>query len=144
MDLLSEISIKMACAELVARYCRAVNAWNLDEFTALFTEDGVWKRPGQPPMNGRAGIREFMESQPRNRVLRHVNGAVFVEVVDLDHARVWSQTTVYEASGTVEAPAPLEGPDMVVEYQDEHVRRDGAWRINRRDTAVVFKRGPPR
>jgi len=53
---------------------------------------------------------------------------------------VWSQTTVYDTAGTTEVPATLLGPDMVVEYRDEHVFRDGAWRIARRDTTVVFRR----
>jgi len=140
MDSLLEIEIKLACADLVTRYCRAVNAWNLDDFTALFAEDGVWLRPGEIPMNSRAEIRAFMETQPVERVLRHVNGAVHVEVVDADHARAWSQTTVYETSGTTRIPAPLAGPAMVVEYSDEHVRRNGVWMIARRDTTVVFKR----
>ncbi len=81
-----------------------------------------------------------MKSQPVDRVLRHVNGGVRVEVLDAERTRVWSQTTVYDTAGTTEIPAPLFGPDMVVEYRDEHILRDGEWRIARRDTTVVFRR----
>jgi uncharacterized protein (TIGR02246 family) len=137
---LAELLTKQACAELVSRYAQAVNAWDIDAFVSLFVEDGVWQRPGQAPLRGRQEIRAFMESQPVDRVLRHVNGGVLVEVLDAERARVWSQTTVYDTGGTTEVPAPLLGPDMVVEYRDEHILRNGDWRIARRDTTVVFRR----
>jgi uncharacterized protein (TIGR02246 family) len=142
LDPLAELVVKQACADVVTRYARAVNAWDLDAFVELFMEDGVWQRPGQAPMRGHAQIRAFMESQPVDRVLRHVNGGVHVEVVDAGRARVWSQTTVYDTFGTTVLPVPLAGPDMVVEYLDEQVRHDGRWRIARRDTTVVFRREP--
>jgi uncharacterized protein (TIGR02246 family) len=137
---LAELLAKQACAELVTRYAQAVNAWDIDAFVSLFVEDGIWQRPGQAPLRGRQDIRAFMESQPVDRVLRHVNGGVQVEVLDPERARVWSQTTVYDTAGTTEVPALMLGPDMVVEYRDEHVLRNGDWRIARRDTTVVFRR----
>jgi uncharacterized protein (TIGR02246 family) len=137
---LAELLAKQACVELVTRYAEAVNAWDIDAFVSLFVEDGIWQRPGQAPLRGRQEIRAFMESQPVDRVLRHVNGGVRVEVLDAERTRVWSQTTVYDTAGTTEVPAPLLGPDMVVEYRDEHILRNGEWRIARRDTTVVFRR----
>ena len=137
---LAELLAKQACAELVTRYAQAVNDWDIDAFVALFVQDAVWQRPGQPPLRGRPEIRSFMEAQPVDRVIRHVNGAVRVEVLDAEHTRAWSQTTVYDTTGTTEIPAQLLGPDMIVEYRDEHVLDDGVWRIGRRDTTVVFRR----
>src|ERR1700722_6748074 len=106
-DALAQLLAKQACAELVTRYAEAVNAWDLDAFVSLFVEDGIWQRPGQAPLRGRKEIRAFMEAQPVDRVLRHVNGGVRVEVLDAELTRVRSQTTVYDTAGTTEVPAPL-------------------------------------
>jgi hypothetical protein len=97
-------------------------------------------------LHGHAAIRNFMEAQPTNRVLRHVNGGILIEPLDEQRARAWSQTTVYEDRGTIVVPARVGAPDMVVEYRDRLVRQGDRWLIARRDTTVVFAaRGlPPR
>jgi len=138
MDELVELGIKVACTELVTRYCLAVNRWDLDAYLSVWTDDGVWQRPVGASMQGRAEIRTFMESMPRNRVLRHINGCNLVEVVDEDHATGWSQTVVYETVGTTETPAQLQLPTMVVEYVDHFERRGRDWLIARRDTSWIF------
>lgn len=56
-------------------------------------------------MHGRSEIRADMESQPRDRVLRDVNGASWAEVIDDDHARGWSQAVVYDTVGSPEIPS---------------------------------------
>ncbi len=141
MDELQSLVIRAACTDVITRYAMAVNAWDLDAFTALFTPDAVWQRPGVAPYNGRDEIRAFMASQPTqaDRTMRHVNGGILVEPIDADHATAWSQTTVYDTSPAAALPAPLMC-DMVVEYRDRFVRLDGQWLIERRDTTVVFKR----
>jgi uncharacterized protein (TIGR02246 family) len=137
------LAVVAAVTDVVTRYARAVNQWDLDAFVALFTEDAVWQRPGTDELRGHRAIRAFMESQPTERVLRHVNGGCLVEPVDQTRARAWSQTTVYEVLGTTGVPAPLAGPQLVVEYDDQLVVVSGRWRIARRDTTVVFRAGPP-
>ena len=141
MELIERIEAERACAEVIVRYAIAVNEWDLDAFVGLFAEDGVWERPSSPPMCGRAAIRAFMVSQPTERVLRHVNGGLLVEVLDERTATAWSQTTVYESPPAESLPAPLSGPDMVVEYRDRLSKVDDRWLIARRDTTVVFKAG---
>lgn len=135
------LTIKAACCEVITRYAMAVNDWDLDRFVALFTPDAVWQRPGVAPLSGHDEIRAFMKSQPApaDRVLRHVNGGMVVDVIDADHATGWSQTTVYDARPASALPAPLVGADMIVEYRDRFVRRD-RWLIARRDTTVVYRR----
>lgn len=131
--------IEHDCASVVNRYGLAVCRWDLDTFVALSTDDAVWQRPAVAPMAGHAQIRAFMDSQPppAERVMRHVQGGIVVDVIDEDHARVSSQTTVYSAPpGPL--PVPIALPDMVVEYEDKMVRTPEGWRIRRRDTTVVF------
>jgi len=138
MDRMTEMSIKMACADLVTRYAMAFNRWDLDAFVGLFTENAVWQRPVNAPLCGHAEIRAFMEGLPHEQVARHVNGASWAEVVDDDHAQGWSQTVVYQTEGTRTTPARLQLPTMVVEYVDEYARRGDEWLFSRRDTSWVF------
>ena len=142
MDALERLVAQQACTDVVTRYAVAVNAWDLDAFVSLFTPDAVWQRPRFPELRGHAAIRAFMDSlpTPAERVLRHVNGGVLVELIDDTTATVWSQTTVYESGPVAELPAPLKA-DLVVEYRDRMVKIEGAWLISRRDTTQVFKAG---
>jgi SnoaL-like domain len=138
MDRLTELSVKQACLDLVTRYAMAVNRWDLDAYLEVWAADAVWQRPESPAMHGHAEIRAYMESQPRDRVLRHVNGASWAEVIDDDHARGWSQTVVYDTVGSSDIPSRIELPTMVVEYVDEYERHGDQWLISRRDTTWVF------
>jgi uncharacterized protein (TIGR02246 family) len=138
---MEEMAAKQACIELVARYAIAVNTRDIEGFVRLFTVDGQWDRPGGHSMHGREEIRAFIDyalPDPTMRTLRHVNGAVLVEIVDENTATTWSQTTVYDTAKGGGLPAPLAGPDQVVEYRDRMVRRDDSWLIALRDTTVVF------
>jgi uncharacterized protein (TIGR02246 family) len=141
LDTVTELSIKMACRDLVTRYAMAFNRGDLDAFVALFSEDAVWHRP-VGTLHGPAEIRAFMESLPQEQVARHVNGASWAEPIDEDHARGWSQTVVYQTAGTRETPARLELPTMIAEYVDEYVRHGDDWRFSRRDTSWVFLSDP--
>jgi ketosteroid isomerase-like protein len=126
------------CAKLLVRYSRAVNERDIDAFVALFTEDAVWQRPQVPPLIGHEQIHAFMDSQPRERVIRHVNGGALVTVEDAGSASAFSQTTVYEALGSRDLPARLQGPLMIVEYRDRLVKRQDRWLIQRRETTIAM------
>jgi hypothetical protein len=132
-------AIEHECASVVNRYGLAVCRWDLDGFVSLFTPDAIWQRPGVAPLVGHTAIRSFMDSQPGpdDRVMRHVQGGVVVDVVDDHCARVYSQTSVYSAP---KAPLPVASsvPAMVVEYEDRMVCAAERWLIARRDTTVVF------
>ena len=138
MDDVSELVIKAKCTELVTRYCKAVNHTDDEDFLAVWTEDCVWNRPVGAPMHGRAQIQAWLDQRVLDRVMRHVNGASLVKVVDDRHARGWSQTVVYGVAGTMELPARMELPTMVVEYEDWYELRGDEWLIARRDTTWVF------
>jgi ketosteroid isomerase-like protein len=139
MDQLDRIAAERACERLVARYALAANDWDVEAFVALFTPDAVWQRPNVPALNGHAEIRAFMLDQPSGRTIRHVNGLCMVTVADDGQsATSISQTTVYDTPACTTIPAPLRGPDMVVEYRDRLVCGDGAWTFARRDTTVIF------
>lgn len=139
MDRLARIEAERACERLVARYALAVNEWDLDAFVSLFVPEATWQRPGVPAYHGLAEIRAFMEAQPAERTLRHVNGLCVVTLAeDGESATAISQTTVYDTPLRGALPVRLTQPDMVVEYRDRMVKRGGEWFFIRRETTQVF------
>jgi uncharacterized protein (TIGR02246 family) len=131
-------AIQTACAMLVARYGHLADQREHRAFSEVFAPDGEWIRPGMH-MRGREEIFRFMESRPPQALTRHVVGSIDIEVIDADHARGLSYTTVYrERDFTGKLPVPLRQPEMVVDYRDDYLRIDGRWHIARRQTAVVF------
>ena len=140
MDTLTRLTIRQECADLVARYAKAVNDCDPDTFVSLFAEDATWQRPKADLMSGHREIREFITDQlSRERLLQHVNGSVLVDIEDENNATGWNQTTVYRVLGA-RAPLPLTGtiPEMVVEYRDRYKRIGDLWRFAHRDTTVLF------
>ena len=141
MDAVDQLVAKQACAEVIARYARAVNERDVEGFVHLFTEDASWNRPGAHSMVGHDEIRDFIDyalPDPAERTLRHVNGATLIELVDDDTATSWSQTIVYDTPEGGQYPVSLPGPDMIVEHRDRLVRQGDQWLIALRDTTVLF------
>lgn len=139
MDLRLQLEIEALCTRTVNRYAVAVGERDHQEFANLFTEDGIWQRPGQAAMTGRAEIKAFMDRIEADMLIRHVNGSIRVDAIDSDNAKTISYTTVYNCEKYSEGIAPMGGPDYVVEYRDVMRRVGGAFLIARRDTRVVFR-----
>lgn len=130
--------IQTACAMLVARYAHLADQREHRAFAELFTPDGEWIRPGMH-MRGREEIFRFMDARPAQALTRHVVGSIFIEALDVDHARGVSYTTVYrERNFQGRLPVPLTQPEMVVDYHDDYVRIHGRWHIAKRQASVVF------
>jgi hypothetical protein len=139
MDALKRLEIEMACHAIVNRYALYAGEQDLDAFVGLFTEDGVWTRPGME-MRGRAEMKAFMAQPDLPRPFRHVNGTAVMDAIDEDNAKGVSYTSVYNApKGYREGIIPMTGPDYIVEYRDRYRRIDGRWYIARRDTTVLFR-----
>jgi len=139
MDFNAMLQIEAACIRTLNRYAIAVGERDHATFASLFTEDGIWQRPQQKPMNGRAEIKAFMDGQGPTTLVRHVNGSVRIDVVDDGEARSISYTTVYNAENFSGGVAPMTGPDYVVEYRDIFRRIGVEWLIARRDTFLILR-----
>lgn len=134
-----DLEVELRCTRTLNRYAIAVGQGDHAAFVALFCEDGVWQRPGQPQLAGRAAIRAFMEGLDPNQMVRHVNGSVRIDRTGADTAQGISYTTVYNAPGRTGMFAPMQGPDYVVEYHDSFRRVGDDWLIERRDTFIVLR-----
>lgn len=140
MDRSKRLEIEQICLSILSRYAVAVGDRDFDAFVQLFTEDGIWHRPGSPEMKGHEDIRAFMvKNRPADTVCRHVNGTAQIDVVDEDSATGISYTTVYNYENHKGGIAPMKGPDYVVEYRDQFRRVGEDWFIARRDTTLIFR-----
>ena len=88
MDIHDELTIETLCTRTLNRYAIAAGEHDYAGFSALFTEGGEWRRPGQEPLIGRDQIHTFIQSAlPDDMLVRHVNGSVRVDVVSETEAR---------------------------------------------------------
>jgi len=138
LDAAQTATIQIACMALVARYCHCADLRLHKEFSELFAPEGEWIRPGMH-MKSRDDILRFMDARSPKAMTRHVCGSIHIEVVDADHARGFSYTTVYREPD-YKGPdiSPRVVPEMVVDYRDDYVRIDGRWHFGKRHTTVVF------
>jgi hypothetical protein len=117
---MNALLVEAACRRLAVAYGRCIDIYDDEGVIALFTSEGVWNRPGQQPLRGRAAIRRFLAGRDRSTLMRHVMSNFQVDVIGASHARGLSYWTGYIAlhHGS-SAQATARGPFSVGEYHDE-------------------------
>lgn len=125
---LIELADRLAIAELIHEYCRALDAMDLDRLAALFTEHCVVDYGPGPGMRseGRAALRADLERMWRWARTSHHSSGVQVRFDRDGHASATSYVLAWH-----------ERPDgttatMMGQYHDELVRGAHGWRISRR------------
>ena len=116
---------RQAIAEVLARYCDALDRMDLDALAALFTDDcAVSYGPDEKLRSrGSAALRTSLERMWRWKRTSHHLSNVIVEFDDADHARAKSYVLAWHerTDGTT---ATVFG-----QYRDRLVREGGRWRI---------------
>lgn len=142
-DVLRESQDRAAIQGLMWRYVRALDSFNGDAYTAVFTEDGQFRSGNQGVTQGRAALKKMVDDLKKSREERAAKGEPvppmnhmipnsYIEFVDADHARYHSYwMTVFGASGPETQPRIAASGRGV----DEVVRVDGEWLIQSRDVA---------
>jgi SnoaL-like domain len=117
-----------AIHDLYARYAVYFDEGRVDEYTALFTLDGEFQRPGQPILRGHDEIADMARQRmDRSPGIRHL-----VTNILIDPAPDGAVGTAY----TLVLRAGEDGLLRVLNagmYRDELVRREGRWQFRRRD-----------
>ena len=121
---------RLEIAEVIARYCYAIDQRRWDGFVELFTEDcrldfgevmGVFE--------GRDGLRRFTTTMSGlDLVMRHYTTNVVVRG-EGERARADSYVLAITGSGAGRSQA-------TGRYEDELVKRDGRWRIHVRRAII--------
>jgi len=142
VDDLREYKDRTEIQELMWRYVRALDSFNVNAYVEVFTEDGQF-RSGQNETKGHKALRDMIEELKKAREERAANGTPsppmnhmiansYIEFIDTDHARFHSYwMTVFGANGP-ESPPRIAASGRGI---DELVRVDGKWLIQSRDVA---------
>ena len=136
MDALEELIAKEAIRDLLARYPMAFDDRDWGAWEALWTEDLVFVVDGVP-IEGLAAVREFMVGcLPHDYVSKHLCGPSVIEI-DPDGETAHARTDVVWIAANYDN-------QIVARYVDTIVKRDGRWRISRREEIPVpYRAGPP-
>ena len=127
-----------ACRRLSIAFANGIDGRRYDEVAALFTEDGVLNRQGQP-ITGRGALRAWMDTRPAGIVTRHVCSNFEARQVSPDLAHGFTLFTFHRASGRDEEDGlPMAGPSSIGEWADQFRLTPEGWRIARRDIRVVM------
>ncbi len=129
---------RLALQELAFRYARGVDRRDYGAFVALFTEDGVLCGPGysmRGPLEIERGIRRIEQYEATQHCVHN-------QLVEVAGDRAQGET--YCVARHLYSRAGVRRKlDMGVRYQDEFVRRAGAWRIARRELVLDWTQDLP-
>ena len=114
---------RIAIAELMARYCRAIDLGRWDEFETFFTEDcRLDFGSAMGAFDGLAGVRRFVDTMKGlGLFMRHYTTNVIIEGTG-EVAR--AEAYVLAITGPVDGRLETTG-----RYEDEFVKVGGRWLI---------------
>jgi len=118
----------VAIANLLARYCIALDEDDIDTWVALFTPDAAYEVYGRT-WRGPDGLRKMMGAAPGGL---HLGGPPVIEMIGADHARTRQNLLFVERTSGI-ARRSL--------YTDELRRTEDGWRIVKRRCQFIVADG---
>jgi ketosteroid isomerase-like protein len=126
MNPLERLLAEADITRVVTRYALLNDDCDFDAVAALFTQDGVLRRPsGGEPIRGRAAILEAFRARPP-RTSRHVISNVLVDLQSAGEAICRSTMLLYSAPPG-ELPAKALHPALLGGFEDRLVQQGAAW-----------------
>jgi 3-phenylpropionate/cinnamic acid dioxygenase small subunit len=132
---IDRLESRHAMRDLVTDYCRGFDQRDFDRFLAIWWEDCTWNiGPPFGVFEGHAGIHKAVKEilWPVWRESHHLTSNLQVEFTGLD-----------EACGECDVDCMGALMDDSVQmisatYRDRFTRRDGVWKIQRRDVVIHY------
>ena len=123
------MSAHEAIRRLLAIYGQLLDSHRLDDWGGLFTPDAVFRVYGNAIEGREAIMKEIGGMQPpANLPVKHGTLAPVIDLLDDDHARVWTDLVAF---GTTEDGSI--GTATIARYHDRVERGDdGRWRFRER------------
>jgi 3-phenylpropionate/cinnamic acid dioxygenase small subunit len=121
--------------DLVTDYCRGFDQRNFDRFLAIWWEDCTWNiGPPFGVFEGHAGIQTAVQEilWPVWRESHHLTSNLQVEFTGLDEAR--GECDVDCMGALMDDSVQM----ISATYRDHFTRRDGVWKIQRRDVVIHY------
>jgi ketosteroid isomerase-like protein len=131
---------RLALSDLVHRYAAYVDAGDVDDVMALFTDDAVMVVPEPPDRLGpvvehhRDRIPEAMAALAgMTRTVHEIVGEVYDATADPDQARGAVKGVAHHVMTAADGPS-----DVVwrLRYGDDYRRTDDGWRFARRELTI--------
>jgi ketosteroid isomerase-like protein len=121
--------------DLVTDYCRGFDQRNFDRFLAIWWEDCTWNiGPPFGVFEGHAGIQKAVQEilWPVWRESHHLTSNLQVEFTGLDEAH--GECDVDCMGALMDDSVQM----ISATYRDHFTRRDGVWKIQRRDVVIHY------
>jgi ketosteroid isomerase-like protein len=135
-------AVEADCIRLINHYANCNDAGDWDAVAALYTEDGMMRRPsGGDPVVGRAAILAGFKARPA-RSQRHVIANTVVEVIDEATATAFCAILLFQgepAGAPGELPVMSANSPLVGWYRDRIVRTAEGWQFSERAGGLDFK-----
>jgi hypothetical protein len=132
---IDQLESRNAMRDLVTTYCRGFDGGDFDRFLTIWWPDCVWDiGPPFGVFEGHAGIAKAVKEVlwPVWRETHHLTSNLEVKFADVDNAH-----------GVCDVDCMGATRDDVVQmisatYRDHFQRRDGVWKIKRRDVTIHY------
>ena len=130
MDLTQNLAIEAECVRLMHQFSWAVDAMDYDGVVALFVPECTFGR-ADVYYQGHDGLRQSLNSRPRDRITRHVCANEVIDVIDGDNAKGKAYCVVWGHRGPLSETGEgrLDVPDSLILYTAEFRRTPAGWRI---------------
>ncbi len=138
-----EREIEQDVSRALSQYYCDVDQRQYEAAAALYTEDAEWQSLGVV-LCGREAILKALYGGLADGTVRHIKTNALVNVIDEDHAQArWMNTVYYTSDSRIEdqdGPLPFEGPHRLQDFRANFVRTAEGWRIEMRDSSLIFRR----
>lgn len=132
-----------ACAAVVRRTVRCVDANAIDDLCDCFAPDAVLVRPSGQRLEGRQAIHDAYAQRDPQRLTVHVLADIDCNAVSDDEMNVFSRVLLYQGvRGETHGPVPPQS-QAVGSFEDRLVRVAHQWRIVQRVACFQFLWTPP-
>jgi hypothetical protein len=131
------IQVDSICQNLISSLAYCIDHRRYNEVVALFTEDGVFERPGLKAV-GKAEILNFLEKRPSNVDTRHVCGLPFFLEISERQAVVATYVTIFHGPVNEGSPTTINGTAGIVEFHDVCTLTSQGWRLSHHESRIAM------
>jgi len=141
MDRIERLTIEAECTRLMHQFSWAVDAMEYDAVVKLFVPDCTFGR-ADVFFKGHAGLRQSLESRPRDRTTRHISTNLLIDVADAAHASGKAYCLVFGHRGPLSesGEAILGTPDSLIIHSAEFVKTAPGWRFAKFHIGLSFRK----
>ena len=143
MDSIARSAIENRCARVMNQFFWSIDQNDYESAIALFVPDCTFSR-ADAVYQGHDGLRTVLANRDQNRLTRHVNTNIVIDVADADHASGKSYGLVFGHRGPLSptGEASLSSPDSLVLSSADFVVEGGIWRVLKWHVALCFRKPP--